>query len=108
MPSSALCGFTGIHTMPPDQALVPPTVSAFSNSPTLAPSAAARTAADRAAAPVPRTTTSKLSAGAPRDRTGRVSTEPLHKEPSHSRPGSLASIQQPGRLAGGAVAGDPH
>ena len=37
-----MCGFTGIHTMPPDQALVPPTVSAFSNSPTLAPSAAAR------------------------------------------------------------------
>ena len=31
--------------MPPDQALVPPTVSAFSNSPTLAPSAAARMAA---------------------------------------------------------------
>ena len=28
-----MCGFTGIQTMPPDQALVPPTVSAFSNKP---------------------------------------------------------------------------
>ena len=40
-----MCGFIGIHTMPPDHALVPPTLSAFSNSPTLAPSSCARIAA---------------------------------------------------------------
>jgi len=46
------------HATPPDQALVPPTVSARSNKPTCAPSAAARTAAVDPAAPVPNTTTS--------------------------------------------------
>ncbi len=60
-----MCGFIGIHTMPPDQALVPPTASAFSNSPTLAPAAEARIAAVSAAAPVPRTMTSNVSTGTP-------------------------------------------
>src|SRR6516165_7294123 len=92
IPSSAMCGFIGIHTIPPDQALVPPTVSAFSNRPTLAPSAAARTAAVRAAAPVPKTMTSNVSTGAPRDRTGEVFIDGLHKDPSHRRPVSLASM----------------
>jgi len=36
---------SGSQDTPPDHAVVPPTVSAFSNSPTEAPSAAARSAA---------------------------------------------------------------
>src|SRR5580704_19334778 len=99
-----MCGFTGIHTMPPDQALVPPTASAFSNSPTLAPAAAARTAAASAAAPVPRTMTSNVSTGTPYDRAGPVFIELLHKQPSHHRPMSLASIPAtPRNVAGGTV-----
>jgi hypothetical protein len=57
-PDSASCRLFGNHTVPPDHALVPPTISAFSNRPTFAPAAAARTAAVKPAAPVPSTTTS--------------------------------------------------
>ncbi len=44
--------------MPPDTAVVPPTVGAFSNTATEAPAAAAVNAAVSPAAPVPSTTTS--------------------------------------------------
>src|SRR5215469_15364619 len=57
-PALASWRLFGSQTVPPDHALVPPTVAAFSNSPTRAPSAAARTAAVSPAAPVPSTTTS--------------------------------------------------
>ncbi len=87
-----MCGFIGIHTMPPDQALVPPTVSAFSNSPTLAPPAEARIAALSAAAPVPRTMTSNVSTRTPSRFTAGVFIQSLHKDPSHGLPRSLASI----------------
>ena len=60
-PTSGMCGLFGIHTWPPDQAVVPPTRSAFSNTPTVAPDSAATTAAVRPAAPVPMTTTSNSS-----------------------------------------------
>src|SRR6516165_2999568 len=56
-----MCGLFGIHTMPPDHALVPPTWSPFSNNPTDAPAPAAATAAVRPVAPVPSTTTSNVS-----------------------------------------------
>src|SRR5580704_7242489 len=87
-----MCVVIGIHTMPPDHALVPPTASAFSNSPTLAPPADARMAAVSAAAPVPRTMTSNVSTGTPSCSTAGVFIQSLHKEPSHGRLGSLASI----------------
>ena len=48
----------GIHTMPPETAVVPPTVAAFSYTATDAPSAAAARAAVRPAPPLPSTTTS--------------------------------------------------
>src|SRR6476646_12144321 len=54
-------GLFGIHTMPPDSAVVPPTTSPFSNSPTVAPAPRAASAATSPAAPVPSTTTSKVS-----------------------------------------------
>ena len=44
--------------MPPDTAVVPPTVGAFSNTVTEAPAAAAASAAVSPAPPLPRTTTS--------------------------------------------------
>src|SRR5918994_6103237 len=53
-----MCGLHGIHTMPPDHAVVPPTSADFSNTPTLSPCPAAVTAAVSPAAPVPSTTTS--------------------------------------------------
>src|SRR5262245_50664764 len=56
-----MCGLFGIHTCPPDHAVVPPTRSAFSNSATLAPPSHALMAAANPAAPVPRTTTSTCS-----------------------------------------------
>src|SRR6478672_10744642 len=60
-PASTSCRLLGNHATPPDHALVPPTRSARSNSPTRAPSAAARRAAVNPAAPVPSTTTSYSS-----------------------------------------------
>src|SRR5688500_13554872 len=53
-----MCGLTGIQTIPPDHAVVPPRWSAFSNTPTRAPPSAAVTAAVSPPAPEPRTTTS--------------------------------------------------
>ena len=53
-----MCGLFGIQTWPPDQAVVPPTWSAFSNTATSAPPSWAVIAAVSPAAPVPSTTTS--------------------------------------------------
>src|SRR5271166_4928015 len=50
--------WAGIHTMPPDTAVVPPTVGAFSYTSTDAPATTAVSAAVSAAAPLPSTTTS--------------------------------------------------
>ena len=36
-PTSPMCGLFGIHTWPPDHAVVPPTRSAFSKTATFAP-----------------------------------------------------------------------
>src|ERR1700693_6032533 len=57
-PNARCCGLLGIQSCPPDHALVPPTVSAFSKSPTRAPPSKAAIAAVNPAAPVPNTTTS--------------------------------------------------
>ena len=56
-----MCGLFGIHTCPPDHAVVPPTRSAFSNTATVAPPSWAAIAAVSPAAPVPSTTTSNAS-----------------------------------------------
>src|SRR5262245_50594904 len=51
----------GIHTIPPDQAEVPPTWSPFSNNRTVAPCPWATSAAASPAAPVPSTAMSTVS-----------------------------------------------
>lgn len=51
----------GIHSQPPDQALVPPSTDAFSATMTLAPCIAAVTAAESPAAPEPTTSTSTFT-----------------------------------------------
>ncbi len=56
VPASRLCA--GIQVMPPDTAVVPPTVAAFSKIATRAPLVAAVSAADSPAPPLPSTTTS--------------------------------------------------
>ena len=60
-PTSGMCGLFGIHTCPPDHAVVPPTWSAFSKTATEAPPSWATIAAVNPAAPVPSTTTSNRS-----------------------------------------------
>src|SRR5882724_6014153 len=62
-PSARWCGLLGIQSCPPDQALVPPTVSAFSKRPTRAPPSWAAIADVSPAAPVPSTTTSNSCIG---------------------------------------------
>ena len=63
--TSPMCGLFGIQTWPPDHAVVPPTLSAFSNTATLAPPSCAAIAAVSPAAPVPSTTTSYRSIASP-------------------------------------------
>jgi hypothetical protein len=58
MPACAAFAFAGIHTIPPETAVVPPTNADFSMSTTRRPSAAATHAAVIPPAPAPRTTTS--------------------------------------------------
>ena len=61
MPSARASGLRGIHSQPPDQALVPPSTDAFSATMTLAPCMAAVTAAVSPAAPEPTTSTSTFT-----------------------------------------------
>ena len=65
MPDAAIAVLAGIHTMPPEIEVVPPTWVDFSTSSTRNPSAAATQAAVMPPAPAPRTTTSYVWAGAP-------------------------------------------
>ena len=52
-PRSAWCGLTGIHTIPPDHALVPPSRSAFSYTATEEPPSWAARAAVEGGGPAP-------------------------------------------------------
>ena len=61
MPACFIPALTGIQTIPPDHAVVPPTNSVFSIRRTRRPSAAATAAAVIPPAPAPMTTTSYAS-----------------------------------------------
>src|SRR6266481_9824900 len=61
MPACFILALTGIQTIPPDHAVVPPINSVFSITRTLRPSAAATAAAVMPPAPAPITTTSYAS-----------------------------------------------
>ena len=65
MPASAITWFPGSHTPPPDTAVVPPSMSAFSRISTSAPPSCASVAAVSAAPPDPTTTTSTTRSQAP-------------------------------------------
>src|SRR3954447_22540745 len=62
MPAALASGLRGIHSQPPDHAVVPPSCFSFSTTMTSRPSDAAVTAADSPAAPEPITSRSQTRA----------------------------------------------
>src|SRR5690606_27465541 len=83
--------------MPPETALVPPTVSAFSYTATLAPRTAAVSAAVRPAAPLPSTTTSTAESHCPTEShcSGTARSLPPHRPGPAERQNHLRDFHCP-------------